>query len=67
MSTHNMFLWRTDKNYPSVIIKYPPYLFHCCSQACTLQRGFKNGTPEPLRNMLCYNTVLDITLISVGP
>ena len=22
-----MFLWRTDKNYPSVIFKYPPYLF----------------------------------------
>ena len=27
MSTHNIcFLWRTDKNYPSVIIKYTPYL-----------------------------------------
>ena len=26
MSTHNMFLWRTDNYYPSVIIKYPPYL-----------------------------------------
>ena len=24
-----MFLWRTDDNYPSIIIKYPPYLFHC--------------------------------------
>ena len=23
-----MFLWRTDKIYPSIIIKYPPYLFH---------------------------------------
>ena len=22
------FLWRTDENYPSIIIKYPPYLFH---------------------------------------
>ena len=21
-----MFLWRTDENYPSIIIKYPPYL-----------------------------------------
>ena len=28
MSTHNTFLCRTDENYPSVIIKYPPYLFH---------------------------------------
>ena len=28
MSTHNTFLWRNDKNYPSVIIKYPPYLFY---------------------------------------
>ena len=24
----HMFLWRTDKDYLSVIIKYPPYLFH---------------------------------------
>ena len=23
----DMFLWRTDENYPSIIIKYPPYLF----------------------------------------
>ena len=23
-----MFLWKTDENYPSIIIKYPPYLFH---------------------------------------
>ena len=22
------FLWRDDKNYPSIIIKYPPYLLH---------------------------------------
>ena len=25
MSTHNMFLWRIIENYPSIIIKYPPY------------------------------------------
>ena len=24
-----MFLWRTDETYPSIIIKYPPYLFFC--------------------------------------
>ena len=24
-----MFLWRTNENYPSVIIKYPPYLVFC--------------------------------------
>ena len=24
----HMFLWRTGENYPSVIIKYPPYLFY---------------------------------------
>ena len=24
-----MLLWRTDKNYPSIVIKYPPYLFSC--------------------------------------
>ena len=23
----HMFLWWTDKNYPSIIFKYPPYLF----------------------------------------
>ena len=23
------FLWRTDKNYLSVITKCPPYLFYC--------------------------------------
>ena len=28
MSTNNMFLWRTDENCPSVIIRYPPYLFY---------------------------------------
>ena len=28
MNTHNIcFLWRTDEIYPSIIIKYPPYLF----------------------------------------
>ena len=26
---HHMFLWRTDENYPSVIIRYPPYLVFC--------------------------------------
>ena len=30
-----MFLWRTDKNYPSIIIKYPPYLFHCLKPPLT--------------------------------
>ena len=25
----HMFLWRTDENYPSIILKYPPYLFTC--------------------------------------
>ena len=25
----SQFLWRTDENYLSAIIKYPPYLFHC--------------------------------------
>ena len=43
MSTHNICFWRgdsneypqhmfscrTDENYPSIIIKCPPYLFHC--------------------------------------
>ena len=24
-----MLLGRNDKNYPSIIIKYQPYLFHC--------------------------------------
>ena len=25
----HVFYWRTEENYPSIIIKYPPYLFHC--------------------------------------
>ena len=25
----HMFLWRTVQNYPLIITKYPPYLFHC--------------------------------------
>ena len=25
----DMFLWRTEENYPSIITKYPPYVFHC--------------------------------------
>ena len=24
-----LWLWRTDENYPSIIIKYPPYLVFC--------------------------------------
>ena len=32
MSTHNMFLWRIIENYPSIIIKYPLYLFHCLTK-----------------------------------
>ena len=24
-----MFLWRNKQNYPLIITKYPPYLFHC--------------------------------------
>ena len=34
MNIHNiMFLWRTVQNYPSIITKYPPYLFHCINYA----------------------------------
>ena len=30
MSTHNIrFLWRTEENYPSIIIKYPLYRLRC--------------------------------------
>ena len=29
MSTQ--ILWRNKHNYPLIIIKYPPYLFHCCN------------------------------------
>ena len=31
----HMFLWRTDKNYSWIIIKYPPYLFHRISPLTT--------------------------------
>ena len=27
----HMFLQRNKQNYPLIIIKYPPYLFHCVS------------------------------------
>ena len=30
----HMFLRRTDKNYPLIIIKYPPYLFHWYKALC---------------------------------
>ena len=30
----HMFLWRTDENYPLIIIKYPPYLFHWSISNC---------------------------------
>ena len=33
----HMFLWRTDKNYPSIIIKYPPYLFFWTYQSTSTQ------------------------------
>ena len=32
----HMFLWRTDENYPSIIIKYPPYLFFWKSNTCKI-------------------------------
>ena len=35
MSTHNMFLWRTDESYLWIIIKYPSYLLHCPQFTCT--------------------------------
>ena len=28
----HVFLWRTDENYPWIIIKYPSYLFHWYNQ-----------------------------------
>ena len=34
----HMHLWRTAQNYPSVIIKYPPYLFHCGTMHFLLNR-----------------------------
>ena len=33
----HMFLWRTRENYPSIITKYPPYLFHCLHQMTDFQ------------------------------
>ena len=37
MSTHNItFLWRTDENYPLIIIKYPPYQFFCYQMIAVL-------------------------------
>ena len=29
-----LWLWRTDENYPYIILKYPPYLFHLVMVDC---------------------------------
>ena len=45
MRTHNiMFLWRTDENEPSVIIKYPPYLVFWTTVESELE--FTDSAPD---------------------
>ena len=47
-----MFLWRTDENHPSIIMKYPPYLFICWRLTCS-----HNSEPKAsfLMTWLNYN------------
>ena len=47
-----MFLWRTDKNYPSIIIKYPLYLFFCSRLQVIAQADRQSFDPF-LHDMAC--------------
>ena len=67
MSTHNMFLWRKKQNYPLVITKYPPYLFHWLSthivvtEVNSFKKCIKNSISQYMyikRNFSLSETVL---------
>ena len=50
----HMFLWRNKQNYPLIITKYPPYLFHCnvsqtktsSTRTTALKRSISTGLNE---------------------
>ena len=42
----HMFSWRTDKNYPSIINKYPPYLSHCEQKLSWWDKQYELGTAK---------------------
>ena len=46
-----MFLWRIIENYPSIIIKYPPYLFHCYSLYLKTEEA-EDETNEPAHEII---------------
>ena len=43
----HMFFWRNKQNYPLIIMKYSPYLFHCSIRSCPqpVQSYSKNLDP----------------------
>ena len=49
------FLWRIDENYPSIIIKYPPYLFFCMVQyGQTVKTLIRHGLICVFAGHTCY-------------
>ena len=47
----HMFLWRIVQNYPSIITKYPPYLFHWHSkQTKSQQKADSDNKNKPEQN-----------------
>ena len=54
----DMFLWRTDENYPSIIIKYPPYLFHWINTWTSCRAGGWGGAEIFARILKSYNLVV---------
>ena len=60
-STHNMFLWRYKQNYPKIILKYPPYLFHCQS---TPGCGIPSGRHVMYLNFLILYVLMNFHYVS---
>ena len=46
----HMFIWRNNKNYPYIVLKYPPYLFHwvytVCHSVCSFRTYFSIVKPQ---------------------
>ena len=64
----HMFLWRIDENYPSIIIKYPPYLFHCMcpkpvdATQSPFNRIFQSASHNHESFLLSNTNILSISL-----
>ena len=59
-----MCLWRTDENYPSVIIKYPAYLFHWYFVKCddSTRKRHSNLQEQPEQSVEQIRWVFDDNL-----